>query len=183
MDKRFLDKNLVNKLKKRSIKIIARSVFLQGLFFKKKEFIFNRFNNIKKKYLELSNIAKKENLTLGQLALIWSLSIKEIDYITFGVDNKSFRSNIKLLTKKISKNSLLQINNIKLENHKIIKPYLWKKNIVAIIQARLTSKRFPNKVIQKIGNKYLINMLLERVKKSKKLTKRSWQYQITKKIL
>ena len=130
MDKRFLDKNLINKLKKRSIKIIARSVFLQGLFFKKKEFIFNRFNNIKKKYLELSNIAKKENLTLGQLALIWSLSIKEIDYITFGVDNLShLRSNIKLLTKKISKNSLLQINNIKLENHKIIKPYLWKKKI------------------------------------------------------
>ena len=46
-----------------------------------------------------------------------------------------------------------------------------KKNIVAIIQARLTSKRFPNKVIQKIGNKYLINMLLERVKKSKKVNK------------
>ena len=67
---------------------------------------------------------------LGQLALIWSLSIKEIDYITFGVDNLShLRSNIKLLTKKISKNSLLQINNIKLENHKIIKPYLWKKKI------------------------------------------------------
>ena len=42
-----------------------------------------------------------------------------------------------------------------------------KRKIVAIIQARLTSKRFPNKVIKKIGNLTVIEIILERLKKSK----------------
>ncbi len=42
------------------------------------------------------------------------------------------------------------------------------KKIVAIIQARLTSARFPEKIFQKIGDKRLIEILVERVKKSKK---------------
>ena len=46
-----------------------------------------------------------------------------------------------------------------------------KKNIVAIIQARLTSSRFPNKIIQKINNKTLIELLINRLEKSKYLNK------------
>ena len=41
--------------------------------------------------------------------------------------------------------------------------------IVAIIQARLTSTRFPNKIIQKFDNKALIEFLVNRVKRSKKI--------------
>ena len=43
------------------------------------------------------------------------------------------------------------------------------KNIIAIVQARLTSSRFPKKIIQKIGNKSVIELLLDRIKKSKKI--------------
>ena len=41
------------------------------------------------------------------------------------------------------------------------------KKIVAIVQARLTSKRFPNKVIQKIGKFTIIELILKRLKRSK----------------
>ena len=40
---------------------------------------------------------------------------------------------------------------------------------IAIIQARLTSSRFPNKVIQKIGNYTLIEFLVNRLKNSKEI--------------
>ena len=43
------------------------------------------------------------------------------------------------------------------------------KKIVAIIQARLTSTRFPKKIFQKIGGKALIEILINRVKRSKKI--------------
>ena len=46
-----------------------------------------------------------------------------------------------------------------------------KMNIVAIVQARLSSKRLPKKVITKIANKPLIEILLARLKNQKKLTK------------
>ena len=39
--------------------------------------------------------------------------------------------------------------------------------IVAIVQARSTSKRFPNKVLKKIGNMTVISCIFERLKKSK----------------
>ena len=41
--------------------------------------------------------------------------------------------------------------------------------IVAIIQARLTSKRFPKKIIQKIGGSTLIEQVIKRVQMSKKI--------------
>jgi len=42
---------------------------------------------------------------------------------------------------------------------------------VAIIQARTTSKRLPNKVMKKINNQPLISFVYNRVKRSKKITK------------
>ena len=42
-----------------------------------------------------------------------------------------------------------------------------KNRIVAIVQARLTSKRFPGKVLKKIGEHTIISCIYERLKKSK----------------
>jgi len=44
-----------------------------------------------------------------------------------------------------------------------------KKNIAAIIQARLGSKRLPNKVLKKLSDQSLIKILHTRLKKSKYL--------------
>ena len=44
-----------------------------------------------------------------------------------------------------------------------------KKKTIAIIQARLTSKRFPSKVLKKIGRNTLIQLVNERLKSSKYL--------------
>jgi len=44
-----------------------------------------------------------------------------------------------------------------------------KKKIVAIIQARLTSTRFPNKVLKKIKNNTILEIIIKRIKKSKLL--------------
>lgn len=42
-----------------------------------------------------------------------------------------------------------------------------KQNIVAIIEARVNSKRLPGKVLKKIGNKTMLEILIERIQKSK----------------
>ena len=43
--------------------------------------------------------------------------------------------------------------------------------MLAIIQARCSSKRFPNKILKKIYGKPLIGHLINRLKKSKKISK------------
>ena len=45
-----------------------------------------------------------------------------------------------------------------------------KNKAVVIIQGRLNSKRFPNKIVKKIGNYKMINLILKRLEKSKKIT-------------
>ena len=45
-----------------------------------------------------------------------------------------------------------------------------KINITAIVQARLNSKRFPNKVIEKINNKTILEIIATRLKKSRLIT-------------
>ena len=41
------------------------------------------------------------------------------------------------------------------------------KKITAIIQARITSTRYPGKIFEKIGNKSLIQIIIDRLKESK----------------
>ena len=43
--------------------------------------------------------------------------------------------------------------------------------MLCLIQARVGSKRFPNKIFKKIGSKTLLDMVLEQTKKSKEISK------------
>ena len=45
------------------------------------------------------------------------------------------------------------------------------KNVICIIQARLDSTRLPGKVLKKINNKTILELLIHRLKKSKKINK------------
>ena len=47
----------------------------------------------------------------------------------------------------------------------------YKKKVIAFIQARGESERFPKKIFYKINKKYLIEILIERLKKSKLISK------------
>ena len=60
MNKSFLDENIIKRLKKKSTKNHVRSIFLQGLFYKDKKFVFKKFKNVKKKYIQLLKIASHE---------------------------------------------------------------------------------------------------------------------------
>jgi glutamate-1-semialdehyde 2,1-aminomutase len=46
-----------------------------------------------------------------------------------------------------------------------------KKNILAIVQARFNSKRFPGKVVKRINNKTVLEILIRRLSKSKYISK------------
>ena len=127
LDKRFLEPKIYKKLKIRSIKILGRSIFLQGLLFKKKKFIFKNFKGVKNKFLKILKIAENEKMTLAELSLNWAFHLKEIDNIILGIDSLShLKKNLDIIKKRISKESLEQIKKINLNNNNIIKPYLWK---------------------------------------------------------
>lgn len=128
LDKSFLNKDILKNLKRKKILIHGRSIFLQGLFFKSKKFIFKNFKDIETKYKLLTTIANTEKMNLGELSLCWAFNLKYVDNIVIGVDSLThLKKNINIIKKKLSKNTYSQIDKINIKNNKIIKPYLWKK--------------------------------------------------------
>ena len=127
LDRSFLDEKIIKLLKKKSIKILGRSIFLQGLFFKKEEYIYKNFKNIKTVYKKLLEIASAEKMSLSGLSLNWAYNLKEIDKIIIGIDSLShLKKNLKIIERKISKNGYKKIKEINIKNNMITKPNLWK---------------------------------------------------------
>ena len=107
LDKRFLDKNIIKVTKKYAIKIDVRSVFLQGLLFKKSKFILKNFKNVKKTFKTLELISQKENLSISELSLLWIFSRSEINNIIIGIDSLiQLKENLKILKKKFQRNHI-----------------------------------------------------------------------------
>ena len=74
-------------LKRRDIEIHTRSVFLQGLFFKKPETLPDFFENIKDKLLKIRKISIDYETPLAFLLLQFAAREAHIDKIVVGVDN------------------------------------------------------------------------------------------------
>jgi len=121
-------------LKRNNIKIITRSCFLQGMFFKDKKY----FNDpkINKKVLNklsiLNSISKKYNSSITQICYHFSASNPYIDLVTIGTDNlNQLHNNIKEIREynALSTNIIKEeLYSLKEDNLKIILPPLWENN-------------------------------------------------------
>jgi aryl-alcohol dehydrogenase-like predicted oxidoreductase len=116
--------------KKKSKTVFGRSAFLQGLFFVPEKKIPLHLENAKVYLRELDKIINKYNLSRRQIALLFLLKNKNIDYVVFGVDNiKQLKENIDIAEENIDCEQCieeLKDKFISIEKN-IISPNLWKK--------------------------------------------------------
>ena len=119
----FLEKDLLEKLKRKKIEIHSRSSFLQGLLLMNK-------NSLPKKYLNYKNILtdidlffKRNNYEKLNFLLNFSLNIKQVDKVIIGVDNLKQIKKLIFLSKKKKIN--LKKLNFKIDP-KLMDPRLWK---------------------------------------------------------
>ncbi len=75
------------KLKKLGVEIHTRSVFLQGLVFKKTVELKNNFGKIKNKIETLNRLAEELDTNVSSLCLNFALFNELIDKVVIGVDN------------------------------------------------------------------------------------------------
>jgi len=105
----------------------VRSVFLQGLFFKKQQTWPPHLLPLFKYVSRLQEIASKYDLTMYDLALNYVLSKKEIDRVIIGIDSvEQLVNNIRV--QKITMNEELsgKIDAINVEEESLLYPYNWK---------------------------------------------------------
>ena len=112
---------------KKDVKLIARSVLLQGLLAAIKSDLPISLSSLKNPLTDLSSIASENSLTLRELALKWALSLEDLDGLVLGVDNpdqlvelfKIFNSG------KLSPILLKNIENVKIPDSNILDPRNW----------------------------------------------------------
>jgi len=115
------------KLKKKGIEIHVRSVFLQGLIFKKPENLGRNFLKVKRKLITLKKLAEKTNAPINVLAINFAVLNEKIDKMVVGVDNiEQLESNLMALQyKKKVKNVYLRLKKLKEDDLNIILPFKW----------------------------------------------------------
>lgn len=126
-DQRF--SSLLPKLEKNGIEIHARSVFLQGLAFKKPENLEARFSGLKEKLSGLHNLSKKTGIPVQALCINFAALNPCIGKVIVGVDSlQNLEENIKAVSpsKKV-KEVLDELAELREDNENIILPFNWKK--------------------------------------------------------
>mgnify|MGYP001167612019 FL=1 len=164
-DRRLKQKNFIYTLKKKNIEIHIRSIFLQGVLLSSLRHNTTKFKNFKYLFENLEKWLIQNNKTKLEASLDLVTSEKSIDRIIIGVDNLNQLKQIMRYKKKNNKIFPKQ----KFKNNKLIDPRSWDKKVVAIIQARSLSKRFPNKVLKKIKGKTIIEIIIQRLKQSRNI--------------
>lgn len=130
-DRRFLSEDFLKLLKKKGCFLIARSVFLQGLFMIKPELLKGNLTKVKDNIKLLDQISLNQKIPIPTLALLFVLKQKFIDKVIIGVDSKNqLISNIAAL-KYLNryKNIVRDLNALQVNDENILLPYRWKIKI------------------------------------------------------
>ena len=125
LDNENLRKKHINIAKINNIKIHARSIFLQGLFFKSPNLLNKKFKNLVPHLKYLNKISKTKNIEINEMALKYVIEKKYIDNVLIGVDNiDQIIENINICKNSTDSQSKL-ISQIFVDDNKILYPKNW----------------------------------------------------------
>jgi aryl-alcohol dehydrogenase-like predicted oxidoreductase len=116
------------KIKRHGKKLHTRSVFLQGLIFKKVNELQGEFKVLQNAFLKIEILCKEFKLTTNELALSYVLSKDYIDGVLIGVDSLDhLKENISISGLKISQKLIEEIDNLNVPDENILNPTNWIK--------------------------------------------------------
>ena len=118
--------DILEKAKSKGKTIHTRSALLQGLFFKGANDQNKTVQKLKNELVLLSDITKKYNITISQLALSYCLQQSTIDNVLIGVDSiNQLKDNIQSVNYRIKPETINEINIINVKNLDLLNPSLW----------------------------------------------------------
>lgn len=126
LDNYYQRGNLIKLAKEKGKELQVRSVFLQGLFFKKVQDIPKSLYPLKPYLHEIKEISSEYLLPIEQLALLYVLQQPEIDNIIIGVDNlEQLKYNVKICLKCLAPEIINKINQITVKETELLYPKNW----------------------------------------------------------
>ena len=129
LDNSNLRKESILNFKSKGKRVDARSIFLQGLFFKSIQSLSSNFKSIENELIFLNKIANDHEISLKCIALNYALGQKYLDHLVIGIDSlQQLKSNIKNINTVIPNKVISKINSIRIKNPEILNPSLWPTN-------------------------------------------------------
>lgn len=118
---------LIEKAKINKKSLQARSIFLQGLFFKRISEVQSNFKALVPALESIQQVSNQYNISVEQLALGYAMQQKDIEHIVIGVDNyRQLERNLYLTSKTLKKEIIDQINQIVVKETSLLYPKNWK---------------------------------------------------------
>lgn len=117
---------LMQKAKDRGQTLVARSIFLQGLFFKDLATLPEKLAPLKSPLESLHRICERHNINMMELALGYSLNQPLLDQCLIGVDSKGqLARNLVAAKKPLTGDIILEIESINIEAQELLSPANW----------------------------------------------------------
>jgi hypothetical protein len=114
LDQEFDNKNFIETIKKKKIKVQVRSIFLQGIFFLKLNLLQKKLPLLKNAVGKIYDLKKKNKKSINDLLINWIKSKYWIDKIIIGCDNiGQLRQNLRCFNKVINIKLNQELDNIK----------------------------------------------------------------------
>lgn len=118
-------KKILVKVKRKGIEIHTRSVFLQGLFFKKLESFQGNLKHLKVYIKQLQKLTS-ENIKINDIALNYAVNQPFINGVLIGVDNRSqLKLNLESIKKNIPQSILEYVDSIEVNKKELLNPINW----------------------------------------------------------
>lgn len=118
--------DLLKKAKDYGKEIQARSIFLQGLFFKQPSSFPSKLSPLKNYIEDLIKISEEHGYSIEEMAFKYAISQQNVDKILIGVDNiAQLIKNLNFSNKPISSNLCEVINNICVKEEHLLYPKNW----------------------------------------------------------
>lgn len=123
-DQRLLLSGHLKALKKSGVEVHARSAFLQGLLLMNPENITGKLEIATEPLKKLNQAAIERKISVLELALQFSMQVKEVDSVICGVNNLAHFKELAELANR--KTSLGDLTNLSVSDKLILSPNLWK---------------------------------------------------------
>jgi glutamate-1-semialdehyde 2,1-aminomutase len=174
LDQSFLRTGELQRLRDEGTRIHVRSIYLQGLLLLEPDGLPAQFDLIRERLRDIHQALDQAGLTVLEAPLVWAEHLGLIDVLLVGVTNPAeWRAVLNAAAQRREKARTwnLPTDDWHCSETEVTNPSLWSlenrsmANVVGVLQARMSSSRFPGKVMAPILDRPMIAWEVERVRR------------------
>jgi glutamate-1-semialdehyde aminotransferase/spore coat polysaccharide biosynthesis protein SpsF (cytidylyltransferase family)/aryl-alcohol dehydrogenase-like predicted oxidoreductase len=178
LDQNFLRAGELQRLRDEGTRVHVRSIYLQGLLLLEPDELPAQFDSIRGRLRTMQDAIHEAGLTVLEAPLVWAEHLGQIDVLFVGVTGPEEWQAVlagAATRQEKARAWTLATADWHCSERDITNPSLWAlenrtmSDVVAVLQARMSSSRFPGKVMAPILDRPMIAWEVERIRRCRRI--------------